>query len=67
MAWWIGLADKTVARVKAQGLWNVEKNDYGQDWGLISAAARKRDNFICQHCGLAGRGFFAGHGRRPST
>lgn len=53
VAWWIGLADKTVARVKAQGLWNVEKNDYGKDWGLISAAARKRDNFICQHCGLA--------------
>lgn len=52
VAWWIGLNDKTVARVKAQGLWNVEKNDYGKDWGLISATARKRDNFTCQHCGL---------------
>lgn len=53
VAWWIGLADKTVARVKAQGLWNVGLNDYGKDWSVISADVRKRDNFLCQHCGLA--------------
>ncbi len=53
VAWWVGLSDKTVARVKAQGLWNVGNNDYGKDWGMLSAAVRKRDTFLCQHCGLA--------------
>lgn len=53
VAWWIGLSEKTVARVKAQGLWNIEPNDYGKGWGTISVAVRKRDNHLCQHCGLA--------------
>jgi DEAD/DEAH box helicase domain-containing protein len=53
VAWWIGLSPKTVARVKAQGLWNIAPNNYGKDWGEISYAIRKRDRFLCQHCGLA--------------
>ncbi len=56
VAWWIGLADRTVARVKARGLWNVEKNDYGKNWPQIAATARARDHFLCQHCGVAETG-----------
>jgi DEAD/DEAH box helicase domain-containing protein len=52
VAWWIGIKSETVAKVKALGLWNVSPNDYGRDWGVISARIRKRDNYTCQHCGL---------------
>ncbi len=53
VAWWIGLAPQTVAKVKAQGLWNVAPNDYGKDWPKLAAAIRTRDKFCCQHCGIA--------------
>ncbi|MBW6513888.1 MAG: DEAD/DEAH box helicase [Candidatus Syntrophosphaera sp.] len=52
VAWWIGLKPETVAKVKAQGLWNIAPNDYGKDWPAISAAARQCDKYLCQHCGL---------------
>lgn len=53
VAWWIGLSEQTVALVKAQNLWNNNVNNYGKDWGGISHAVRKRDRFLCQHCGVA--------------
>lgn len=53
VAWWIGLSPETVAKVRAQGLWNSAPNDYGKDWPALSNAIRQRDRFLCQHCGVA--------------
>ncbi len=53
VAWWIGLSPETVAKVKAQGLWNIAPNDYGKDWPLLVKQVRERDKFLCQHCGVA--------------
>ncbi|HOZ00256.1 MAG TPA: DEAD/DEAH box helicase [Candidatus Syntrophosphaera sp.] len=52
VAWWIGISPETVAKVKAQGLWNTGTNDYGKDWAKITRQIRERDRFLCQHCGV---------------
>lgn len=52
-AWWIQLSEETVERVRAQGLWNSDPNDYGKNWAKLSKTIRARDAHRCTHCGLA--------------
>jgi DEAD/DEAH box helicase domain-containing protein len=52
VAWWIGIREDTVARVRSKGLWRNAPGDYGRDWPRLAAAIRKRDGNRCQHCGL---------------
>lgn len=33
-------------------LWNNETNDYGKNWSEIRSEIIRRDNFICQLCGI---------------
>jgi DEAD/DEAH box helicase domain-containing protein len=52
VAWWIGISSETVGKVRAQGLWNNVRNDYGPEWNAIINRIRERDSFRCQHCGV---------------
>ncbi len=52
VAWWIALSPDTVAKVRQQGLWRNDSNDYGSSWGRLCAQIRQRDDHRCKHCGL---------------
>ncbi|MBI3734090.1 MAG: DUF1998 domain-containing protein, partial [Chloroflexi bacterium] len=49
--YWLTVNDETVERLRADGLWRSDANDYGRDWPAIRARARERDGFRCQNCG----------------
>lgn len=53
-AYWISLAEETVERIRNQGLWNNDSNDYGPKWEEICAQIRQRDNYHCRNCGATG-------------
>jgi DEAD/DEAH box helicase domain-containing protein len=49
---WLALESAFVEGLKAEGLWLSAPNDYGPDWPAQRAAARARDGFRCQACGV---------------
>jgi DEAD/DEAH box helicase domain-containing protein len=49
--YWLGLAPELVARLREQGLWSNDPNDYGPNWAEQRRRARARDNYCCQMCG----------------
>jgi DEAD/DEAH box helicase domain-containing protein len=55
--YWLGLSDRTVALLRADGSWSNDSNDYGPEWPKIREAVRARDGYRCQVCGTeeAGR------------
>lgn len=55
-AYWLALAEETVARLREQGLWSNDANDYGPNWELQRALARARDDYRCQVCGALEEG-----------
>ena len=57
-ACWLALPPELVARLKAEGLWFSDPNEYGPNWPAQRDAARPRDGYRCQGCGvpeMAGR------------
>lgn len=50
MAWWISFSPPMIEKVRQQGLWNSDVNDYGKDWKRITEGIRKRDNYRCVNC-----------------
>ena len=54
--YWLGLADETVARLREQGLWSNDPNQYGRNWQVQRESARARDGYRCQVCGLPEQG-----------
>ncbi|MCL4561328.1 MAG: DEAD/DEAH box helicase [Chloroflexi bacterium] len=48
--YWITVSDETVERLREQGLWKNDANDYGPNWGEQRDRARLRDGFRCQVC-----------------
>ena len=50
-AWWFGISDSVVEKVKEEGLWRNDPSDYGKDWPKLTASIRARDKFQCAHCG----------------
>lgn len=52
-AYWLTLADETVAGLQELGLWTNAPNQYGPTWPRQRERARERDGFRCQVCGLA--------------
>lgn len=54
--YWLALDDNTVARLREQGLWTNDPNDYGPNWRLQRDLARARDGYRCQVCGAAEEG-----------
>jgi len=51
IAWWISLNNETVAKVREQGLWRNESNNYGKDWPALCRQIRDRDGHRCVNCG----------------
>ncbi|MCK6625337.1 MAG: DEAD/DEAH box helicase [Anaerolineae bacterium] len=54
--YWLALAEATVEQLRVQGLWSNDPNDYGPNWAGQRRAARARDGYRCQMCGLPERG-----------
>ncbi len=49
--YWLTLSDKTVGKLKDEGLWSSTPNDYGPNWQKQRDLTRARDGFRCQVCG----------------
>lgn len=54
--YWLALTEATVEGLRAQGLWSNDPNDYGSNWAAQRRAARARDGYRCQMCGIPERG-----------
>jgi DEAD/DEAH box helicase domain-containing protein len=50
--YWLSLTEQTVTELESDGTWNSSRNDYGPNWQTQRNAARTRDQFRCQFCGL---------------
>ncbi len=48
--YWLALASEAVERLRADGLWNSDPNDYGKGWPRLRDQARARDGYRCQVC-----------------
>jgi DEAD/DEAH box helicase domain-containing protein len=49
--YWLSIADSTIERLSAEGLWTNAPNDYGPDWPRLRDLVRARDHYCCQVCG----------------
>ncbi len=49
--YWLALTEGTVGRLRQQGLWTSDPNDYGPNWLPQRDRARARDGHRCQACG----------------
>ncbi len=56
VAYWLALSETAVKALEAENLWNNSPINYGPTWRLQRALARRRDNYICQVCGLPEQG-----------
>ncbi len=54
--YWLALTEAAVEGLRAQGLWSNDPNDYGPTWAGQRRAARARDGYRCQMCGLPEQG-----------
>jgi DEAD/DEAH box helicase domain-containing protein len=54
--YWLTLDEATVNVLRDQKLWNADPNKYGPGWPRQRQAARERDNYTCQNCGLREEG-----------
>ena len=50
--YWLALSDETITELQSEGTWNSARNYYGSNWQTQRNAARARDQFRCQFCGL---------------
>ncbi len=50
--YWVALTEGTVGRLREQGLWTSDPNDYGPNWLAQRDRARARDGYRCQACGV---------------
>ncbi|GAB4494893.1 MAG: hypothetical protein OHK0052_01030 [Anaerolineales bacterium] len=51
-ACWLWFTPPQVETLRAQGLWRNSRNDYGSNWDAQRNAARARDGYRCQVCGI---------------
>jgi DEAD/DEAH box helicase domain-containing protein len=54
--YWLTLTEETVERLRNQGLWTSDRNDYGPNWLAQRDRARVRDGYRCQNCGAREQG-----------
>ena len=50
-AYWLALDETTVDRLRQEGLWRSDPNQYGSNWQKQRSLARQRDGYVCQLCG----------------
>ncbi len=53
--YWLSFAPALVARLRAQGLWQSDANEYGPNWAEQRDLARARDGYRCTQCGAPER------------
>lgn len=53
-AYWISLSEETVEKIRNQGLWNNDENNYGPKWKELSEQICQRENYRCRNCGANG-------------
>jgi DEAD/DEAH box helicase domain-containing protein len=53
--YWLCFGEGLVERLRSQGLWQGDPNDYGPNWPAQRDLARSRDGFKCTQCGAAER------------
>ncbi|MEX1248092.1 MAG: Zn-binding domain-containing protein, partial [Anaerolineales bacterium] len=54
--YWVALGDAVVERLRERGLWSNDANEYGPSWPAVRDAARARDGYTCQVCGIPENG-----------
>ncbi|MBN1148434.1 MAG: DEAD/DEAH box helicase [Anaerolineales bacterium] len=54
--YWLSLDEETVTRLREEGLWSNDPNDYGPGWAAQRQRARARDGYRCQVCGAPEQG-----------
>lgn len=54
--YWLALEEEIVNQLRDEGLWQYDANRYGPNWRKQKEAARLRDDYTCQHCGVAEQG-----------
>ncbi len=61
--YWMVLNEACVDKMREEGLWKSDPNDYGLQWNQIRSAIRLRDGFRCQNCGRleSGKAFHVHH------
>ncbi|MEJ2599323.1 MAG: DEAD/DEAH box helicase [Anaerolineales bacterium] len=50
-AYWLSLDENTVDKLRQEGLWRSDPNQYGPNWSKQRNLARQRDSYRCQVCG----------------
>lgn len=53
--YWLSPSAALVERLREQGLWQSDPNDYGPNWAVQRDLARARDGYRCTLCGAAER------------
>jgi DEAD/DEAH box helicase domain-containing protein len=48
---WIAPSEHVVERLRQEGLWTNDPNNYGQNWETLRSLVRSRDGYRCQVCG----------------
>jgi DEAD/DEAH box helicase domain-containing protein len=51
IGYWVSLDDATVEKIREEGLWTNDPNEYGPNWNETRNLVRKRDQYTCQVCG----------------
>ena len=54
--YWLAPTEETVARLRDEGLWSNDPNDYGPNWSEQRSRARSRDGYRCQNCSAPEQG-----------
>ncbi len=49
--YWLTLDEEVVSKLRGQGMWRNDPNQYGPDWPLQRDRTRARDGYRCQRCG----------------
>ena len=50
--YWLSLSEAAVSKLRQEGMWRNDPNQYGPDWGRQRNLARSRDGYCCQVCGM---------------
>lgn len=51
VGFWVVLNENCISKMRSDGLWHSDRNNYGPNWSEIRDLVRKRDGYICSVCG----------------
>ncbi|HEX6303728.1 MAG TPA: DEAD/DEAH box helicase [Anaerolineales bacterium] len=50
--YWVSLSEAAVSKLRQNGMWRNDPNEYGPEWTRQRELARSRDGYRCQVCGM---------------